>query len=151
MINTKDIVLGIDFGQTIESKNASGEKVENPRAMEVVARCVKHCKRVYVISKVNPKQMFEVAEWMYKNDFFQKTGLPIENVRFCADRHGKGPIANGLGINCFIDDRPEVMSHMPRNVYKMLFQPIPEEVKQFGQEHVLIVNSWNEIEKQIFE
>lgn len=147
----KDIVLGIDFGETIESRNLNGEKVENPRAMEVIARCVKHCKKVYIVSKVNDEQKQGLLKWVADNDFLQRTGLTMDNVFFCAERYEKGPIVYRQRIKYFIDDRPEVMAFMPRLVYKVLFRPIMTDVKKWRQEQVLIVNSWTEIENLIFE
>lgn len=149
-MNPKEIILGIDFGQTIESKDADGKKVENPRAMEVIARCVKHCKKVYIISKVTPEQKIGLLRWVYDNNFYKQTGLTRTDIHFCTERYEKGPIARDLKINCFIDDRPEVMVWMPKNVYKILFQPIRMDVVKWGQEDTDIVNSWNEIEDLIF-
>ncbi len=150
MTNSSEIVLGIDFGQTIESKDASGKKVENSDALRVIKRCVEECKKVYVVSKVNEYQRMEVIEWIYDNNFHEITGLPKENVIFCREREDKGPIAKKLGINLFIDDRPEVMVYMSKNVYPVLFKPSSEEVKKFNQQNVHQVNTWGEIENLIF-
>jgi len=149
-VKPNDIILGIDFGDTIESHNNEGEKVENPRAMEVIARCVKQCRATYVISKVNPRQLAGLTKWCLDHDFFHKTNLPIQNMRFCEKRYDKGPIASGLCITHMIDDRPEVMAHMPRSVVKILFNPIVKDVEYWKQDGCIIVYSWTEIENILF-
>jgi hypothetical protein len=149
-MKANEIILGIDFGQTIESNNEKHEKIENPRAMEVIARCVKHCKDVWVVSKVNEKQKQGLLKWVDDHDFYKHTGLTPEKIIFCEERYQKGPICKEIGVNMFIDDRPEVMAHMSDEVQKFLFQPIKQEVITFNMDHVPIVNSWTEIEQIIF-
>jgi 5'(3')-deoxyribonucleotidase len=150
-MNISDIILGIDFGNTIETKNSHGVMVELPRAIEVIRRCVKHCKSVYIISKVNSRQMVEVVEWIHNHGFFSFTGLPIENVRFSSSRSGKGPIVKELKITHMIDDRPEVMASLPKSVVKYLMNPNMEDVIRWNQEKTTRVSSWDEIEQLLFE
>jgi len=146
-IKTSDLVVGIDFGDTIFHRGVDGNKVENPRALEVVSYLVKNCRAVYIVSKVNDEQKKRAIKWMYNVDFYRRTGLRRTDVKFCAERHEKGPIAKDLRINCFIDDRPEVMAWMPKDVIKILFNPIPDDVVAWKQENAHIVESWTEVER----
>lgn len=149
MMKINELVVGIDLGDTIFSRNANGDKIENPRAMEIVSYLVKKCKKVYIVSKVNAEQKRRANKWFYDNDFFRRTGLRRTDVYFCAERHEKGPIAKDLRINCFIDDRPEVMAWMPKPMVKILFRPIVEDVVAWNQKDAFVVSSWTEVENLI--
>lgn len=144
-----DLIIGIDFGDTIFSRDATGNKVENPRAMEVISYLVKNCRGVYVVSKVNHEQKKRAIKWMFDVDFYRRTGLRRHDIHFCAERHEKGPIARDLRINCFIDDRPEVMAWMPEDTIRILFNPIRNDVAIWNQQDAYIVDSWTEVKTLI--
>ena len=145
----KDVVLGIDFGNTIVYSDANSNKVAYTGAIEVIASCCRQLKNVYIISKVNEPQRIRVLSWLESVDFYGKTGLPKHHVFFCGARNQKGLIASKLGINCFIDDRPEVLAHIDKSVYRILFRPIAQDVTRFGLQHLQVASGWNEIEQTI--
>jgi hypothetical protein len=147
----KDITLGIDFGNTIVYNDYNGNKIAYLKSVEVITEAVKRCKEVYIISKVNEFQRLKVLHWLKENDFHEKTGISPNNVFFCGAYDQKGLIAHKLGINCFIDDKPEVMAHMNRTVYKILFCPNPKEVRQFDLKHLQDVYSWDNVSQLLFE
>jgi hypothetical protein len=146
----KDVVFGFDLGDTFFHSDSQGNKVVFPRAMEVIARANRSCKAVYVISKVNEEQKKRALEILKRYDVYKITGLAENHVFFCGARYQKGIIARKLGVNCFVDDRPEVMAHMDKSVYKILFNPHPLEVTEFKQEHIQVVHGWTEIERILF-
>ena len=105
--------------------------------------------RSYIVSRVTPEQKIRAIAVLKEESFHELTGLPSENVEFCEHRHEKAPICKRLKITHFIDDRPEVMSHMEFVPHRFLFRPIPEDVEQFKEKlkGVIIVQTWAEIEK----
>lgn len=147
----KDVILGFDLGDTFFHNDSHGEKLIFPKAMEIIGRCVRECEKVYVISRVNETQRLRALATMAEYDVHEITGLPKDHVFFCGARNQKGIIARKLGINCFIDDRPEVMAHMDKSVYKILYCPNPQEVIHFKLEHLPIVYGWAQIERILFK
>lgn len=149
-MNINEIILATDFGDTIEARDDKGVKVELPRAMEVLRRCVASFKAVYIISKVNDRQRQEVVEWITEHKLHEVTGILPENVFFCPERRDKGPIAARLNITHMIDDRPEVMVYMPDSVCKILINPSQADVQRWHQKRCLQVSDWTQIEKILF-
>jgi hypothetical protein len=147
----RDITLGIDFGNTIVHNDSNGNKVAYPKAIEVIAEACRKCKNVYIISKVNEAQRLRVLSYLKESGFHEKTGMPPTNVFFCGARDQKGLIARKLRINCFIDDRPEVMAHMDKTVYKILFCPNRKDVERFELKHLQDAYSWDTISEILFE
>lgn len=77
---------------------------------------------VFIISKV--KSDVKTLLWLDHNEFYEKTGLRPANVRFCRERHQKGPIADSLPggpLTHFVDDRADVLCHMPNVRTRYLF------------------------------
>ncbi len=103
--------------------------------------------KVFLVSKCGPKVEKKTLHWLAHHRFFEATGIPQENVRFCRERHEKAPICAELGITHFVDDRLEVLSHLQMVETRYLFQPRPEEVKRFGRflPDVVRVESWEEL------
>lgn len=145
------MILGIDFGNTIAVKRC-GVHIEYPFALSSIRELVKEGVTVHIISKVDDRQKREVENWILVNDFFEETKVPKNNLHFCERRDQKGEIAIKLGITHHIDDRPEVMAHMPKAVKKYLFCPDPKDVvKYFNNLHnTMIVKDWMEITNEIF-
>jgi hypothetical protein len=111
---------------------------------------VSFCAGAYIISKVNEQQRIKVLALLEKSNFHTITGMPKENVFFCARRDQKGVIAKKLSINCFVDDRPEVMANMDKSVHRILFNPIADDVKKWNVEHLSIARNWDEVDCLIF-
>lgn len=146
-----DIILGIDFGKTIVAIPDNGVKYDFPNAINVIARCVKTYKKVYIISRVTPAQKIRLLKWVEDNDFCNRTGIPLENFNFCEEREEKAPIAHRLGITYMIDDRPEVMYFMGDKIKKILFNPDPNDIIKWNQIDAIKVTSWFEIEDILFK
>lgn len=140
-------VLGIDLGNTIIYK-----REPLPDAFRVIRELInkRFGERVYIVSRVNPEQEIRARAFVTSLEFTTHINIPIERVHFCRERHEKGPICKKMGITHFVDDRPEVMAHMPDTVIKkILFNPDPHEWCNYKQklEGTFIVKSWVDVEK----
>ena len=142
--------LGIDLGDTIFTKE-NGVRFPFRGSYRVIKRLIEERfkEKSFIVSRVTPEQKIRALAMLKEDGFHELTGLPPKNVEFCELRHEKAPICERLGITHFIDDRPEVMSHMEFVPHRFLFRPIPEDVELFKNklEGVTIVQSWAEIEK----
>ena len=100
---------------------------------------------LYIISKCGRKIELRTRDWLKAH----KVDLLISEDRwnFCKRRHEKAPIAETLVLDCFIDDRLQVLSYMSSVKHKFLFQPRPEEVEEWKHilKSVTVVNSWSEL------
>lgn len=139
------MILGIDLGRTIVRK-IKGVPVVYEGAFEVIRKLSEQSQAVFVISKVNEEQEVRSRAWLKEVDFSTVTGICLSKVHYCRTRPEKGPICKKLGITHFIDDRAEVMYHLPKRVNKYLFQPDVEEMKKFPT-NSKVVQSWKEIER----
>jgi hypothetical protein len=117
--------LGVDFGRVIHGAAApdgpddttflSGtdkEALESPAtagAFDVLPRLVTHFGgRVWVISKCGPRIQRRTLDWLDHHDFYDRTGIPRTNIRFCRKRAEKAIHCARLGITHMIDDRVDV-------------------------------------------
>lgn len=103
---------------------------------------------VFLVSKHDHFGPGRILEWLEHHDFYTRTGIPKEHLNFCTERAEKAAICERLGIQYFIDDRLEVLSHLVGIVPTLyLFRPSNEEVENF-KEHlpqVTRVEEWNEL------
>lgn len=68
---------------------------------------------IYLVSRVKtPEGEEKTIKWLKKNRFFQRTGIPQENIIFCRERFEKTEICQNKEITHFVDDRLEVLSLM---------------------------------------
>jgi hypothetical protein len=80
-----------------------------PGAFEVIPRLVDHFEgRVWIISKCGESTQVKTLAWLGHHDFYDRTGMPRENVRFCRERAEKAVHCRELGITHMIDDRLDV-------------------------------------------
>ncbi|QIS14817.1 hypothetical protein [Nocardia arthritidis] len=117
--------LGIDFGRVIQGAALptgdadtvflSGGVAEamrtppSPNAFEVLPRLVlRFGGRAWVISKCGPRIEERTRQWLDHNDFYARTGVRRENLRFCRARADKAIHCAELGITHMIDDRLDV-------------------------------------------
>ncbi|MEP6697751.1 MAG: hypothetical protein ABJA34_12875 [Pseudonocardiales bacterium] len=77
-------------------------------------------RRVWLISKCGVRIEGRSLAWLDHHDFYRRTGIPADNVRFCRRRVDKAPICAGLAITHFIDDRVDVLAAL-RNIVPQLF------------------------------
>jgi hypothetical protein len=117
--------LGIDIGRVIINGPAhpdggdtaffEGDEAtmlatpEMPGAVDAIRRLVglfDH--NVWLVSKCGPRVQARTERWLDAHDFFERTGLPGGNVRFCRARQDKRLHCVDLALTHFVDDHPEV-------------------------------------------
>jgi hypothetical protein len=94
-------------------------------ALTVIARLVELFDgRVWLVSKCGPVVRARTLRWLDGHDFYRRTGLPAEHVRFCLRRPEKRGICEELALTHFVDDHPEVHEAIRGTVdYQYLFGP----------------------------
>jgi hypothetical protein len=150
--------LGIDIGRVLISPDAHGTKgdtsfiggsiqdaLDTPPyegMMEVVPILVKMFGgQVWLVSKCGPRVQEKSRLWLHHHRFFERTGIPPENLRFCLERPQKADHCSELGITHFIDDRPDVLKCLNGVVpHRYLFGPQKTEGTAQG---VIAIPSWS--------
>lgn len=142
--------LGIDLGSTIIC-TAVAPRVAFEDSFRVIKRLVdeRFGENVFIVSKVNEEQQKRVEEFIKNERLCEQTGISRDKVFFCRERHEKAPICEKLGVTHFIDDRPEVLSHMDSVQNRILFQGIEVDFEIFKPKlsGVIRVENWKEIER----
>lgn len=118
-------VLGVDIGRVIidgdgpDTSFVGGTENDAMRApavdgaFEVLTRLRSQLDgRVWLVSKCGPKVQQRSCAWLDRNRFFQTTGIPYGQLRFCRERKDKAPICRALGVTLFVDDRFDVLEAM---------------------------------------
>ncbi|MFI6167973.1 hypothetical protein ACIBCN_14425 [Nocardia sp. NPDC051052] len=117
--------LGVDFGRVIQGAALragaadtvflSGGLTEalrtppSPNAFDVLPRLVQLFEgRAWVISKCGERIEQRTRQWLDHHDFYDRTGIPRDNLRFCRKRADKAGHCAELGITHMIDDRIDV-------------------------------------------
>ncbi|WP_088284351.1 hypothetical protein [Kineosporia sp. A_224] len=117
--------LGIDIGRVVIDGSShpeggdtaffSGDEAtmlatpEMPGAVETIARLVPAFDgRVWLVSKCGPRVQQRTLRWLDGHDFYGRTGLAPDHVRFCRTRPDKRIHCEELGLTHFVDDHPEV-------------------------------------------
>ena len=63
---------------------------------------------VWLISKCGQRIQDRTRRWLRANDFFVRTGVRPQHLRFCRTRGDKRLHCVELGLTHFVDDHPEV-------------------------------------------
>lgn len=80
---------------------------------------------VFVVSKAGENTQRKTRLWLAAHGFFD-TGFNQRNLHFCADWADKTPIAKKFNLDCFVDDRIDVLGYMFSVVrHRVLFGPQP--------------------------
>lgn len=98
---------------------------EIPGAVDAVADLVAAFGgRVWLVSKCGPRVQARTLRWLDGHDFYVRTGLPRDHVRFCRARADKRLHCQELGLTHFVDDRVEVHEAIRGTVdHQYLFGP----------------------------
>lgn len=106
---------------------------------------------IYLVSKCGRNVQEKSISWLEHNQFFKKTGVRFENLRFCRTRPEKAQICTNIGANYFVDDRLEVLSYLCAVQHLFLFNADDKEVSKFARflSGVTRTNSWTEIASTI--
>src|SRR6266571_7170723 len=79
------------------------------------------CPLLVEVSKCGPKIAAMTSSWLAYHAFFERTGIPPENLHFVRRRPEKAPVCAGLGVTHFVDDRVDVLVHMTTVAHRYLF------------------------------
>jgi hypothetical protein len=114
--------IGIDFGGVIvrnlhedtgedtSLQSSSGEQAARAGAFDAIRQLCSACDgRVWIVSKAGPRMQERTLSWLQSVDFFSRTGVQPDHVRFCLQLEDKKTICRDLRITNFIDDRVHVM------------------------------------------
>ena len=119
--------LGIDIGRVLISPGQGSndtaffqgsieralETPPYPHMFEVLPQLVDRFRgQAWLVSKCGPRVEERTRRWLDHHRFWERTGIPADNVRFCRDRPGKAPICRDLGLTHFIDDRLDVLEYL---------------------------------------
>jgi hypothetical protein len=100
-------------------------------AVRVIERLVRvFGGQVWLVSKCGPVVQARTLRWLDGHDFYRRTGLSRENVRFCRTRPDKRIHCEELSLTHFVDDHPEVHEAIRGTVDRQYFfgrqsQPVP--------------------------
>jgi hypothetical protein len=147
---TRQPRLGIDIGRVIIDGSAhpaggdtaffEGDETtmlatpEMAGAVEAIAALVpRFGGRVWLVSKCGPRVQARTLRWLAGHDFHRRTGLPVDNVRFCRARADKRIHCEQLGLTHFVDDHPEVHAAIRGTVrFQYFFGPQKAPVPDYG-------------------
>jgi hypothetical protein len=87
-------------------------------------------RRVWLVSKCGPSVQAKTLRWLDAHDFYGRTRLPRDQVRFCRTRPDKRIHCVELGLTHFVDDHPDVHQAIRGSVEHQYFfgpqrQPVP--------------------------
>jgi hypothetical protein len=133
--------LGIDFGRVIQGAPGPDGAVDTnflgsslaeairspatPGALEVLPTVIAEFGgRAWIISKCGENTQRKTLAWLDHHNFYHRTGLPQNNIRFCRQRADKAIHCRELGITHMIDDRLDVHRAIREIVpHRYLFGP----------------------------
>jgi hypothetical protein len=132
--------LGLDFGRVIHGGPLSGgtdsDFLHGPLAAALASTAVPDMwetvpalvdlfdGRVWIVSKCGGNIERRTLAWLRHHRFYDRTGVPEGNVRFCRQRPEKARHAAELGLTHFVDDRADVLAHLDGLVaHRYLFGP----------------------------
>jgi hypothetical protein len=119
--------LGIDIGRVIVGPVVGGvadtsflgtrleEAIHTPPAegaLEAIADLVPRFEGAWLVSKCGESVQRKSLAWLAHHRFWERTGIPRQNVRFCLKRPDKAIHARQLGLTHFVDDRVDVLRHL---------------------------------------
>lgn len=151
--------LGIDIGRVLISPDAHGTRgdtsfiggsiqdaLDTPPyegMMDVVPTLVRlFAGQVWLVSKCGPRVQEKSRLWLRHHRFFERTGIPPANLRFCLERPQKADHCSKLRITHFIDDRRDVLECLNGVVqHRYLFGP---QQKQGTPRGVVAVPAWSD-------
>lgn len=108
---------------------------------------------IYIVSKCGEHIQKKTREWLAHQDFYGRTEILEENIRFCLERPEKAPLCESLGITHFVDDKLEVLSYLHSVPHRYAFQSQVQEEQEYSSllPFVTRVQSWAELREKILE
>lgn len=108
--------------------------------------------RVWLVSKASERSRRRSMVWLDHHGFWSTTGIDRGAVRFCFERHEKGPIARDLGLTHMVDDRIDVHVALRGIVpHRFLFGGTPEQDRlgRLLDEDVVATPTWTDADRGI--
>jgi hypothetical protein len=159
--------LGIDIGRVVIDGPAhvgaadtaffTGDEavmLATPEVLDAVAAITRLMKRfdgrVWLVSKCGLRIRARTRRWLDAHDFYRRTGLPPEHLRFCLTRRDKRVHCQQLGLTHFIDDHPDVHAAIRGTVdHQYFFGPQRRPVPGYGQHAPTWVDAERLIERSL--
>ncbi len=118
-----------------------------PGVFEVLPRLVARFEgQVWIVSKCGERIQRRTLQWLDHHEFWTRTGIDRERVRFCRRRPEKADHCAELGITHFVDDRPDVHAALRGVVpHRYLFGPQREPAPDW----VVATPTWPDVEREI--
>jgi hypothetical protein len=148
--------VGIDFGGVIVRRggqtarddtslaSSDGTEIAQDGVFDAIREIVALCEgKVWIVSKARPHMQSRTRAWLEAVDFYSRTGMDPEHVRFCLEREDKEHICRELGLTHFIDDRVQLMQILRRAV-PHLFLFGEQEDERLCPRWATFVSSWEE-------
>ena len=107
---------------------------EMPGALEAIEELVDRFDgKVWLVSKCGWRVRERSCRWLTAHNFYRRTGMSEDNLRFCRKRREKRGHCVDLGLTHFVDDHPEVHSAI-RDVVanQFFFGPQKSAVPDYG-------------------
>ncbi|MBY0548852.1 MAG: hypothetical protein K2W95_16390 [Candidatus Obscuribacterales bacterium] len=158
MNSNKHPVLGVDIGGVIISRSNDksdtsffGGNFLNSKAVEfafeAIASAVDAGYTTCLVSKCGEEVQRKTLLWLAHHEFYDRTGVLPEQVRFCRTRPEKAQICDELEVTHFVDDRLEVLSYLVNVPNLYLFDGQPKEMSKFAAmlPNVHQTRSWAEL------
>lgn len=90
--------------------------------------------RVWLVSKCGARVQGRTLRWLDGHDFYRRTAIAPDHVRFCRTRPEKRDICLDLGLTHFVDDHPEVHAAIRGAVeHQYFFGPQAGDVPGYGR------------------
>ncbi len=143
-------ILALDFGGVLFHP-LLGYPMEG--AIQTVKKIVesKVYAQIYIISKPAITSKFSHF-WMSANDFWSKTGLDENNLRYVKSWQEKAILSKELGVTHFVDNRIGVLHHMHSVRHLFLFRPAWWELKTNADlNRVTIAKDWSMLGRLLLE
>ena len=155
--------LGVDIGRVIIDGSAhpgggdtaffSGDEAtmiatpEMPDAFDTIARLVdRFGGAVWLVSKCGPNTEARTRRWLDGHEFYARTGVDREHLRFCRLRPEKRDHCLALGLTHFVDDHPKVHSAIKGAVrHQYMFGPQADPIPDY----VVHAPTWPDVERLI--
>ncbi len=140
--------IGIDIGGVILTKAKKGEiPIEIDSACDVIKKLAETYD-IFIISKIKTEKMQgNIIKTLKDINFFEKTGVKIENIFFVKSIEEKVQQALKLGIDIFIDDSYKVLKPMYEKGIKTVC--LSTKYKKEQKNQGILVRSWDEVLKVI--
>ena len=158
--------LGVDIGRVIMAPVRDGQPdtsfltgtmeqaMETPPtegAMEQITRLVDVSDgKVWLVSKAGPSIQKKTRRWFRQWRFFEQTGIPNTNLRFCLRRDQKAEHCRQLRLTHFVDDRLDVLKYLVDFV-PFLFLFGEQRASQQTPDWARAVLTWDETTEKILK